>query len=225
MGFKNFLNWYTAKLKVAPLRTKMITSFFTFTLGDVICQVIEKSLSDKGKSKPFDVKRAVRQGSFGVVMTPYLHVQYNIIIARLFPHPGFKNTIKSVIYDQTVNSVIFLIVFFGYMDYMNGIDFKTSLKNTLIKLPPTLIANWKLWPAAQLVNFSIVPPDYRVLFSNMVGIIWNIYLSYVQNSKDFSIESKDTKIPKSNKNIKNESSLKVVNEVSDVVTENSNKKL
>ena len=31
----------------------------------------------------------------------------------------------------------------------------------------------------QIVNFGFVPPAYQVLFSNMVGLAWNVWLSFV----------------------------------------------
>jgi len=42
---------------------------------------------------------------------------------------------------------------------------------------PTMLANWKIWPAANALSFAVVPLQYRVLFSNMVALVWNIYLS------------------------------------------------
>ena len=194
MGFMNFLSWYTRMLKEKPFSTKSITSFFTFGLGDFICQSVESKFdnkSDKAKAavKPYNWKRIFKQCIFGVIMTPYLHIQYNILIPKFFPNPGALNTAKLLFYDQTVNASVFLLAFFTYMDLLNDVDLGTSLKNTYVKFFPTLIANWKVWPGVQLVNFTFVPPEYRVLFVNVVAIGWNTYLSYVQNVKSFNLES------------------------------------
>ena len=35
---------------------------------------------------------------------------------------------------------------------------------------PTMAASYKLWPAAHLVNFALVPPAYRVLYTNLVSV-------------------------------------------------------
>jgi hypothetical protein len=40
-----------------------------------------------------------------------------------------------------------------------------------------LLANWKIWTLPQIVNINLVPPHYRVLFANMVALVWNFYLS------------------------------------------------
>lgn len=41
-----------------------------------------------------------------------------------------------------------------------------------------IITNWGLWAPAMLFNFKFVPGPWQVLFSNCVGFIWNIYLSW-----------------------------------------------
>ena len=45
-------------------------------------------------------------------------------------------------------------------------------------LPDALVANWCLWIPAMLVNFRFVPIKFQVLYSNMVGFVWQTYLSW-----------------------------------------------
>jgi hypothetical protein len=47
---------------------------------------------------------------------------------------------------------------------------------------PTLVANWYVWPAAQLINFTVVPLDLRILYVNVVSIAWTAFISNVANS-------------------------------------------
>lgn len=47
--------------------------------------------------------------------------------------------------------------------------------------PPTHQANYKLWPLANAINFSLVPLKLRVLFANVVSVFWNMYLSAASN--------------------------------------------
>lgn len=37
-------------------------------------------------------------------------------------------------------------------------------------VPLSAQASYKLWPAAHLVNFALVPPAYRVLYTNLVSV-------------------------------------------------------
>ena len=45
--------------------------------------------------------------------------------------------------------------------------------------PSVIQANWALWIPAQLVNFGMVPLNYQVLFGNVVALLWNVYLSWI----------------------------------------------
>ena len=41
----------------------------------------------------------------------------------------------------------------------------------------SLVANWRVWLPAQLLNYALVPPHLRVLFGNAVSICWNMTLA------------------------------------------------
>ncbi|KZT61083.1 Mpv17/PMP22 [Calocera cornea HHB12733] len=44
-----------------------------------------------------------------------------------------------------------------------------------------LIANWQVWPAAQLINFRYMPLPYRVPFQASLGVFWSLYLSLLNS--------------------------------------------
>lgn len=37
---------------------------------------------------------------------------------------------------------------------------------------PLMIANLKVWPLVNILNFTVVPENLRVLFGNLVGVAW-----------------------------------------------------
>lgn len=171
------LQTYSRLLVERPLITKCLTSLCTFGAGDLICQSLE------GKSK-YDYKRLFIQASFGFLFTPYFHLQFCHVIPRLFPGGTTANLVKSVAFDQTINALVFTTCFFSYIDTMNGLKVEQVQQSVKEKLLPTLFANWTCWPLIMAVNFSIVPMRYRVLFTNICGMFWVGYLSYVQNVKN-----------------------------------------
>ena len=103
-------------------------------------------------------------------------------------------TLAMTAFDQTVGATLVISGFFMFFTVWSavlaGTFFSTGLPALLATgaakvgadLWPTLVANWKLWPAANFLNFKFVPLDYRVLFTNIVAIIWNIYLSAMVRS-------------------------------------------
>ena len=44
---------------------------------------------------------------------------------------------------------------------------------------PVFRAGWVFWPAANMINFLMVPPTGRVLYVNCAGLLWNAYLRRV----------------------------------------------
>jgi len=47
----------------------------------------------------------------------------------------------------------------------------------------TVLAAWKFWPPANVINFAFVKLQYRVLYVNFLSFIWNGYLSYVNSRR------------------------------------------
>ena len=45
-----------------------------------------------------------------------------------------------------------------------------------------LLANYSVWPVVQLINFKIMPLQYRLPFVSSLGILWNAYLSWINNA-------------------------------------------
>ena len=47
----------------------------------------------------------------------------------------------------------------------------------------TYVADVIFWPPLQAINFSYIPLRYQVLYMNSASCVWNIFLSYMANSK------------------------------------------
>ena len=47
------------------------------------------------------------------------------------------------------------------------------------KLWPTLTTGWKFWPAVHLITYNLIPPRHRVLWINLVDLVWVTFLSTV----------------------------------------------
>jgi len=63
----------------------------------------------------------------------------------------------------------------------------------------TLKMNYTLWIPAMFANFYFIPLLYQTLFSNSVGLVWNIYLSwssYKAPISDVKDSCTDTPTPK-----------------------------
>merc|ERR1719273_1856548 len=62
-----------------------------------------------------------------------------------------------------------------------------------------LKVNWQLWIPAQVLNFWIVPVQFRVLFANFVALIWNTYLSWgSQRGKEAPLDAPSSELTQLN---------------------------
>lgn len=92
-------------------------------------------------------------------------------------------SLKRLACDQLIFAPAFISTFFSSSLILDGRagEIPEKLKTDLFS---TAIANFKVWVPAQFINFLVLPPQYQVLFANVVGFFWGIYLSNVNyNSK------------------------------------------
>lgn len=87
-------------------------------------------------------------------------------------------TLARVGCDQIFFAPLATGVFLVSMSVMEGGDPRHKMETTYW---PALKSNWYLWPFAQMVNFSFVPLEHRLLFVNIVAIGWNCWLSFLNN--------------------------------------------
>ena len=88
--------------------------------------------------------------------------------------------LSKVVIDQFVNSPIGTMTFLAWTQSFKGCPQNTGAE-IADKLWPTTQASWRLWPAAQVFNFVMVPAHLRIVFINVVAILWTSILSRMGN--------------------------------------------
>jgi len=192
---------YEDLLDEEPLKTRIWSGFFIGVLGDIICQFATRS----GDAFVIDVKRCLifaLWGAFG--FTPLAFKWYGGMESALSQDIKFRFLLKTAL-DQTVFSTGITTLTFMCITVVEGLLAPLEWKmnalpritsqsvlplTTLVdhgwtkvtrNLWETLLENWKVWPAVQLLNFSVVPVKFQVLFVNLVAIWWNFVLSMFQH--------------------------------------------
>ncbi|KAF5839341.1 hypothetical protein DUNSADRAFT_1025 [Dunaliella salina] len=86
--------------------------------------------------------------------------------------------------------------FFAGMKVMEGRP-REAVPALQAKLWPVLLANWSVWPIANLVNFAFVPPQQRILYINILSVAWVAYMSHMAaaHSGDPDEGGEDSKRP------------------------------
>ncbi|CUM68013.1 uncharacterized protein PRCAT00005728001 [Priceomyces carsonii] len=177
-----------------PFLTNALTTGFLFGSGDYLAQVF---FSQEGKR--YDYARTSRAAVFGTfIFSPIGDKWYKLLSRVKNPfikentsiHPKLISILNAMI-PVAMDQLIFA-PFIGiplYYTSMSVLEFNGSpLETAKIKLTrswwDTLKTNWVIWPGFQLVNFIVVPVNFRLLVVNLFSISWNCYLSYVFNHRE-----------------------------------------
>lgn len=141
----------------------------------MLCQLVVEGV----KPEDFDFKRCLRLiGVNCMLVGPTLTVWYGFLgRATSAWGTGLVPTIKRVLVDQIAFAPPFIAAFFVAAATLEGRadDAPRRLREGWAS---AVVANYSLWPAAQMINFGLVPAAMRVVFSNCVGVVWNMYLSF-----------------------------------------------
>lgn len=178
-GIRRVWDSYTLLLETHPISTKIVTGGTIAGLGDIGCQLL---LEAEDGSAKLDVKRtAIFTFLGGVVISPILHVWYRFLSSTL---PGVSTTAiaKRLALDQLGFAPTFLPIFLSLVLTLEGHaeDIPDKIRADWWPITKT---NWIVWVPAQIFNFRFVPGKMQVLFSNVMGLFWNAYLSYMSHSK------------------------------------------
>lgn len=194
---RHFSIWnnYNESVKRHPLTVKSVTSGVMSFTADLICQYLFPNGSSKQNPNEsffsriysnisavdFDYWRSAKFTLVGALYTgPSLHFWYDAL-ATSIKGSNIMANISRLLLDQMIFAPAFIASFFMIMSALDGKsmdDIKRKLKEDLY---PTVKYNFSVWVPAQFINFNFVPPHLQVLFANIVGFFWNIYLSYAAN--------------------------------------------
>lgn len=190
---------YLELLDTKPLATRMMTGFVIGTFGDVLSQHMAGV-----KFSQLDIKRLLifsAWGGFG--FTPIAMYWYNIIDATIPATMAMRGVAKmamdQILFPPAITAFTFFCLtivegllaplsitmdkgfsFVGKADSVSALANK-GIEKVKTELGATLITNYKVWPAVQMLNFSVVPIKLQVLFVNCVAVWWNFVLSMTQH--------------------------------------------
>ena len=193
------VDWYSRQLDAHPLLTKAISSGLIAGAGDWICQALQHQQNHHRYSHSQPVEEdfeespsqavarlggwwdPLRTGRFVILgaflVAPTVHLWYGQL-AAWFPGTTAPRVALRVALDQLVFSPVFLVAWLSSLWTLQGDADHVTVDHLQDDLPELLVANWGLWVPAQLINFRFVPLKFQVLYSNVVALLWNVFLSY-----------------------------------------------
>lgn len=179
---------YNALLEKHPAMTKVITSGVIGGLGDIVSQKIS------GTDKSLDIRRLVMFTiAAAFYFAPVIGAWFSLLNSISVPGNAAAKAIAMIAVDQTFGAVSVIGTYFFFYELIDHIipggsaceegvnpiiniikKGSYSLRHTM---PSILVANWKLWPFVNFLNFRYISPNYQLLVSNLMSFFWNVYLA------------------------------------------------
>ncbi|KAI0724744.1 hypothetical protein C8Q72DRAFT_856795 [Fomitopsis betulina] len=170
----SFLKAFNASLVRRPMLTQCASSAVMFGVGDILAQ---QAFEKKGTKHDF--LRTARTAFYGGALFGPLLTKWLVVLQRLKVQSRVREVAYKVWLDQTVFTPGVIGFFFTSMTLLEGKSFQDAQQRVTEAYVPTLIRNWGVFVPTQILNFWLVPAQYRFFAVNFVALFWNAYLSAV----------------------------------------------
>ena len=81
--------------------------------------------------------------------------------------------------DEFIFSPMYIPVFLSSLWRLEGTEWPTIQTMLLKELPGIVVAEWSLWIPTMLMTFRYAPVKFQVLVINVVGVVWQTFLSFM----------------------------------------------
>ncbi|KAL1746457.1 hypothetical protein HDZ31DRAFT_62128 [Schizophyllum fasciatum] len=168
---------YNAALLKRPMLTQCLTAAVLFSGGDVLAQQFVER-----RGSLHDYTRTARLALYGgVCFGPPMTLWYRFLNTIKFATPR-RAVLYRVWLDQALLTPVAVVYFFGMMSLLEGKPYEAAdrVRSAYV---PTLIRNWGVFIPAQILNFAIIPPQFRFAYVGVVSLFWNTYLSLANQAQ------------------------------------------
>lgn len=131
-----------------------------------------------------DYMRTRNMTVVGLVQGPFHHWFY-MILDKVFPGRSAKSVLKKTLLDQSIASPTCLTIFFVGLGILESHNIEEICKELKLKFLETWKVDCCFWPPTQCINFLFVPLHYRVLYTNAMTMVYDIFLSYIKYDAHF----------------------------------------
>ncbi|KAF8455933.1 hypothetical protein BGX38DRAFT_1087978, partial [Terfezia claveryi] len=162
-----------------PYTIQLFTSIAIYLLGDINAQLL---FGDK--NTPYDPIRTLRMITIGGILSAPSY-RWFLYLSDLFS-PRFPKPVAvalRVMINQLCFTPVFLTAFFSLQSFLTGATAEETKERLQETLPAAYKNSCQLWPAVSAINFYWIKFEYRSVFSGVVAIGWNAYLSYLTQKR------------------------------------------
>lgn len=85
--------------------------------------------------------------------------------------------------DQSVYFISKCSVYIALVGLLRGDDKETIVQDVKTRLWPIVFRGWKFWPLAHIITYGVIPPRHRVLWVNMLDLLWSSILASLASNE------------------------------------------
>ncbi|PYH48341.1 Mpv17/PMP22 family protein [Aspergillus saccharolyticus JOP 1030-1] len=104
----------------------------------------------------------------------------------------FLSILTKVCVQQAVFTPVFNTYFFSLQSLLTGKSFEETFERLKLALPVSISNSVKLWPAVTAFSFMYVSPQFRSIFSGVIAVGWQTYLSWLNQKAAREVEAEMT---------------------------------
>ncbi|KAH8299917.1 hypothetical protein KR044_007392, partial [Drosophila immigrans] len=166
-------------MSLAILAREGLNAAIIMGAGDVIAQLAIQ----KKSFKDYNIGRTARFATIGFcVVGPTLRKWFTTLDGLVAKEqPPLQRAVKKMLIDQAGFAPIFTLCLSYLVPFVNGEAHKDIIQRIRENNFMVMARSYMLWPMAQIINFTIIPLNFQVLYVQLIALIWNCYLSLVLN--------------------------------------------
>ena len=164
--------WYAYEtvLRDAPIATKAVTSATVYTIGDILSQQ-----SEDGDGS-IDLGRMLRSTLAGLIgHGPLSHLWYNhleSLFSMWHINTEWWSFLPKVALDQTIWGPIWNNTYILLLGLMKRESIQRIVQDVKESTLPLITTGLKLWVPAHFITYGLIPVENRLLWVDLVEILW-----------------------------------------------------
>jgi protein Mpv17 len=172
--FRSLFGVYSDVLLRHPVFVKAVTSALAYLMGDMIAQVLKK---DKSERRIDSTRMLVSCLAGGLGHGPLSHMWYKFSEAIFTEalHWSQKNwwvVLVKVLLDQTIWCPLWKNLYFIMIGLLNLEPPAKVWLDCRRMTMPYIRWRFRLWPFVNVINYRFVPLQHRLLFVDVVEVVW-----------------------------------------------------
>ncbi|PYI11860.1 integral membrane protein, Mpv17/PMP22 family [Aspergillus sclerotiicarbonarius CBS 121057] len=187
-----------------PYTTQVVSTIIVYLCGDLGAQLLfppDKTPVSEGQGQGekdgekqtggggYDPWRTLRHLTVGVGSAIPTYKWFMFLHHNFNYSSKFLSILTKVGVQQACFTPVFNTYFFGLQSLMTGKSLEETFERLKVALPTSISNSVKLWPAVTAFSFMYVAPQFRSIFSGVIAVGWQTYLSWLNQKAAREVEA------------------------------------